>query len=101
MVNVFFMHRIKRTKNEFDKGIEVKDLVRRDGESDESLSLRNFEAAKQSYHSYLGAYSYGQNAQTDFVSCEITDLSGARLMDETWKAPETAPEPEPAAEPET
>lgn len=92
MVNVFFMHRIKRTDNTYDKGVEVKDLARQAGESDEALSQRNFEGAKQSYHAYLGAYAYGQNAQTDFVSCEITDLSGARLMGETWKAPDMSSE---------
>lgn len=92
MVNVFFMHRIKRTDGVYDKGIEVKDLTRQAGETDEALSQRNFEAAKQSYHAYLGAYAYGQNAQTDFVSCEITDLSGARIMGETWKKPEVEPE---------
>lgn len=95
MVNVFFLHQIKRTNGAYDKGIVVKDLTRAEGESDEALSQRNFEAAKQTYHAYLGAYAYGQNAQTDFVSCEITDLSGARLMAETWKAPEPEPEPEP------
>ena len=95
MVNVFFMHRIKRTDNAYDKGIEVKDLARQAGESDEALSQRNFEAAKQSYHAYLGAYAYWQSATTDFVSCEITDLSGARLLDETWRAPEPESEPEP------
>ena len=92
MVNVFFMHRIKRMDGIFDKGIEVKDLTRQEGESDEALSQRNYEAAKQSYHAYLGAYAYGQNAQTDFVSCEITDLSGARIMNETWKAPDMSSE---------
>lgn len=94
MVNVFFMHRIKHTDNTYDKGIEVKDLARQTGESDEALSQRNFEAAKQSYHAYLGAYAYGQSATTDFVSCEITDLSGARLLSETWRAPELESEPE-------
>lgn len=71
MDNKFFMHRIKRTSGTIDKGIEVKD---------------SFEDAKQSYHAYLGAYAYGQNADTDFVSCEITDMYGARLLDETWIA---------------
>ena len=97
MVNVFFMHRIKRTDGVYDKGIEVKDMTRREGESDEALSQRNYEAAKQGYHAYLGAYAYGQNAQTDFVSCEITDLSGARLLSETWSA-QAAPAPEPETE---
>lgn len=93
MVNVFFLHQIKHTNGAYDKGIVVKDLTRQEGESDEALSQRNFEAAKQGYHAYLGAYAYGQSANTDFVSCEITDLSGARLLSETWRAPE----PEPAA----
>lgn len=71
--NKFFMHRIKRTSGVYDKGIEVKDTL---------------EGAKQSYHAYLGAYAYGQHAQTDFVSCEITGMTGARRMAETWIKPE-------------
>jgi len=74
----FFMHQIKRTNGTIDKGIVVKD---------------SYDGAKQSYHAYLGAYAYGNNADTDFVSCMITDMSGAVLMSETWMAPE-----EPAAE---
>lgn len=72
MENRFFMHRIKRANNAFDKGIEVKDT---------------FEAAKQSYHAYLGAYAYGQDKDCDFVSCHITDISGTVLMAETWVKP--------------
>lgn len=72
MVNKFFLHQIKNTDGAFDKGIVVKDT---------------FEAAKQSYHAYLGAYAYGQSIGTDFVSCEITDMFGARLLNETWIAP--------------
>lgn len=72
MENKFFMHRVKHTNGVFDKGIEVKDT---------------FDAAKQSYHAYLGAYAYGHEANTDFVSCMITDaLSGGMvLMQETWQ----------------
>ena len=77
MANTYFLHQIKHTGNSFDKGVVVKET---------------FEAAKQGYHAYLGAYAYGQNAGTDFVSCAITDIYGARLMAETW----AAPEPEPA-----
>lgn len=86
-MNAFFLHQIKRTNGTFDKGIVVKDT---------------YEAAKQGYHAYLGAYAYGQNADTDFVSCMITDMSGAVLMCETWikPAPEPDPEPEPEPEPE-
>ena len=86
MVNIFFLHQIKHTNNAYDKGIVVKDLPRQEGETDEALSQRNFEAAKQGYHAYLGAYAYTHDAQTDFVSCEITDLSGAKLIGETWSA---------------
>ena len=75
MVNAYFLHQIKRNKTSgnYDKGIVVKD---------------SYEAAKQGYHAYLGAYAYGQSADTDFVSCEITDGFGTRLMGETWNAPE-------------
>ena len=67
----FFLHQIKHTNNIFDKGIVVKDT---------------FEATKQSYRAYLDAYAYGQNPQTDFVSCMITNDQGTILMGETWKA---------------
>lgn len=79
MDNKFFLHQIKRTNGTIDKGIVVKDT---------------FEGAKQSYHAYLGAYAYWQNADTDFVSCEITDIYGARLMDETWVGHEPGSEGE-------
>lgn len=46
---VYFMHRIRHTKGVWDKGIEVK----ADGTSRE-----NFEAAKQSFHAYLGAWAF-------------------------------------------
>lgn len=88
MVSVYFLHQIKRTNNTYDKGIVVKNLERQEGETDEALSARNYGAAKQGYHAYLGAYAYGQNVDTNFVSCEITDTYGARLMDETWIKPE-------------
>lgn len=76
MENKFFLHQIKRTSDSIDKGIVVKDT---------------FEGAKQSYHAYLGAYAYGQNPSTDYVSCMITDLGGTVLMNETWIAPEPTP----------
>ena len=67
---MYFLHQIKHTGDAYDKGIVVKDT---------------FEGAKQSYHAYLGAYAYGQNAQTDFVSCMISDERGTILMNETWQ----------------
>ena len=75
----FFLHQIKRTNGTIDKGIVVKDT---------------YSAAKQSYHSYLGAYADGGNADTDFVSCMITDMSGTVLMKYTLTKPEPEPEEE-------
>ena len=71
MENKFFLHQIKKTNGTIDKGIVVKD---------------SFESAKQGYHAYLGAYAYGQNQETDFVSCMITDITGSVLISETWQA---------------
>lgn len=71
MVEKYFLHQIKHTNDAFDKGIVVKDT---------------FDAAKQSYHAYLGAYAYGNSQNTDFVSCMITDTNGLVVMQETWIA---------------
>lgn len=73
-MNKFFLHQIKhsRTNDSFDKGIVVKDSL---------------PAAKQSYHAYLGAYAYGNHADTDYVAVYITDAEGNRLMWEVWEAP--------------
>ena len=70
MESKYFLHQIKHTNGAYDKGIVVKDT---------------FEAAKQSYHAYLGAYAYGQNADTDFVSCMISDTVGTIHLRETWQ----------------
>lgn len=72
----FFLHQIKRNNGAITKGIVVAD---------------SYEAARQGYHAYLGAYAYGHEENTDFVSCHITDMSGAVLMHETWMAPEPEP----------
>lgn len=72
MENKFFLHEIKRTGETINKGIVVADT---------------YDAAKQGYHAYLGAYAYGHEANTDFVSCMITDMSGVVLLSETWVAP--------------
>lgn len=70
MKEYFFLHQIKKTKGEFDKGIVIK----------ESL-----ESAKQSYHAYLGAYAYGNNPDTSYVSCMICDMYGRVVVGpETW-----------------
>ena len=72
-MNKFFLHQIKQNAGTVTKGIVVSDT---------------FDGAKQGYHAYLGAYAYGHESGTDFVSCMISDMSGAILIKETWKAPE-------------
>ena len=67
---MFFLHQIKHTNNAYEKGIVVKETL---------------EAAKQSYHAYLGAYAYGNNAQTDYVSVMITNEDGAVILNEVWQ----------------
>ena len=42
----YFLHQIKQTSGVIQKGIVVKDT---------------FDAAKQGYHAYYGAYAYGQD----------------------------------------
>lgn len=73
MGNKYFVHQIKRTGGTFSKGIVVADT---------------YDAAKQGYHAYLGAYAYGHETNTDFVSCFLTDMYGSVLMQETWQAAE-------------
>ena len=78
MENKFFMHRIKRTSDTFDKGIEIHDT---------------YESAKGAFYAYMGSYAYGraQDANVNFVSCEITDMNGIRLDADTWNKKEVAP----------
>ena len=70
----YFMHRIKRSGETFDKGIEIHDSL---------------ESAKGSYFAYLGAYAYGraQDTNVNYVQCAITDGNGSMLFTETWEKP--------------
>ena len=70
--NKFFLHQIKRNGSVITKGIVVADT---------------YDAALQGYHAYLGAYAYGHESGTDYVSCEVTDMGGNRMKAETWRAP--------------
>lgn len=79
MENAFFLIQIKRTNGTVEKGVVVKNT---------GTPKQNQEAAQQSYHAYLGAYAYGNNAQTDYVQVMIIDASGAIYDHETWKAVE-------------
>ena len=60
----YFLVQIKRTNNVIEKGVVVKDTL---------------DGARQSYHAYLGAYGYGNNAQTDYVACLVVDSAGLVL----------------------
>lgn len=68
-MNKFYLVQIKQTNGTVEKGVVVKETL---------------EAAKQSYHAYLGAYAYGNNVNTDYVMCEILDSRGNRMEFEVW-----------------
>jgi hypothetical protein len=80
----FYLVQIKRTKGVIEKGVVVKDTL---------------DAAKQSFHAYLGAYAYGNNEDTDYVMVEILNGRGLGMAGEYWEK-EVEPEPEPTPEPE-
>lgn len=79
MEQKYFHHRIRHNfpTDVIDKGIEVHDTL---------------ESAFGAYHAYLGAYAYGRNGDTDYVSCEITDLYGTKIDGATWIRPDTEAE---------
>lgn len=77
MENKFFLTRIRRTSNVFDKGVEVHDTL---------------ESAKGAYYAYLGAFGYGRNEDTDFCSAIISDMTGAVIIKDTWTKAEPEPE---------
>ena len=84
----YFLIQIKRTKGVIEKGVVVKDTL---------------DAAKQSYHAYLGAYAFGNdkdkdgNIRTDYVMVQILDGKGLGLKGEFWEKI-VAPTPEPEEE---
>ena len=62
MEEKYFLMQIKHTNGTWEKGVVVKDTL---------------DAARQSYHAYLGAYGYGNQANTDYVQCAIFGSNGA------------------------
>lgn len=73
----YFLTQIKRTDGTYSKGVVVKDSL---------------DAARQSFHAYLGAYGYGNEAKTDYVACYICDMAG-RITDSC--VDDRRPQPEP------
>lgn len=67
MEQKFFLVQVKRTNGTYEKGVVVKET---------------YDEAQQSYHAYLGAYAFGNNANTDYVLVLIVD-DQARALD--WK----------------
>ena len=65
MDDKFFLTQISRKNGTYTKGVVVKDTL---------------DAARQSYHAYLGAYGYGNDATVDYVAVYIADMSG-RITD--------------------
>jgi len=80
MDSKFFLVQVKRTNGNISKGVVVHD---------------SFDAAKQGFHAYLGAYAYGHEAGTDYVMAEVIDAHGLGLVGEYW---EEVVEPEPEVE---
>lgn len=75
MAKNYFLHQIRGHEGEIDnKGV---------------VANETYDEAKQGYHAYLGAYAYGHDQTTDFVSCMITDKDNQVLMSEAWNKPET------------
>ena len=66
----YFLVQVKRTNGTIEKGCVVKD---------------SFDAAQQSFHAYLGAYAYGNNAQTDYVLVHILNSQGLGMKGEVWE----------------
>lgn len=67
----YFLVQIKQTNGTIEKGVVVKETL---------------DAARQSYHAYLGAYAFGNNAQTDYVQVCILDGVGSIYDYEVWAA---------------
>ena len=58
---MFFLVQIQRKNGEYTKGVVVKDSLN---------------AARQSFHAYLGAYGYGNDATIDYVQVMVIDSDG-------------------------
>lgn len=67
MENKYFLSQIKRTNGEYVKGVVVHD---------------NMNNALNGFHAYFGAYGYGKDANTDYVACFVSDMSGAIIKSE-------------------
>lgn len=72
-MNKFFLVQIKRTNENIEKGVVVKD---------------SYDDACQSYHAYLGAYAFGHDPNTDYVLVQILNAQGVGMKGEVWEKAE-------------
>lgn len=82
MTNIYFVDQVQhnKTTGQWSKGIVIKSDPEKNNE----------EGALQTYHAYLGAYAYGNNADIDYVYCRIRAVGNEREpIEEEWFAAET------------
>ncbi len=81
MEEKYFLTQVQRKNGTYTKGVVVKDTL---------------DAARQSFHAYLGAYAYGNDPTVDYVSAHITGIDGRVTDNIVWNniQPEPGPEPE-------
>ena len=78
----YFLVQIKRTNEAIEKGVVVKD---------------SYNDALQGFHAYLGAYGFGHDPKTDYVSVAI--IRGDGIMTD-GRVDDRIPRPEPEPTPE-
>jgi hypothetical protein len=76
-MEMYFLTQIQHKKDgTWTKGVVIKETL---------------EAARQSFHAYLGAYGYGQDPSVDYVACYIAAMSGSitdAIIDNRIEIPE-------------
>ena len=72
-MNKFFLVQVKRTNENIEKGVVVKDT---------------YDDACQSYHAYLGAYAFEHDPNTDYVLVQILNSEGIGMKGEVWEKTE-------------
>ena len=88
MRNVYFVNQAyhNKTNDTWSKGFVIK----------ADPNTNNEEAALQTYHAYLGAYAYVNNADIDYVYCRVSAANNAREpIEEEWEELHTPPVVEP------
>lgn len=77
MEEKYFLTQIQRKNGTYTKGVVIKDTL---------------DAARQSYHAYLGAYGFGNDPTVDYVAVCIMDSQGlitdGPCIDDRRPAPE-------------